>query len=69
MNFFLLLVLYCSCWVRLLIIQDVAMILFLLNFSCVLLYVNCIIGMILPGNGVLRNQTGMVVTFVLRLMR
>lgn len=67
---FLLLVLCCFlCWLRLLIIQDVAMILFLLNFSCVLLYVNCVIGMILPGNGVLRNQADMVVTFVVHLMQ
>ena len=45
------------------------MILFLLNFSCVLSYVYCVIGMILPGNGVLRNQADVVVTFVVRLMQ
>ena len=33
-------------------------ILLLLNFSCVLLYVHCVSGMILPGNGILRNRHG-----------
>jgi hypothetical protein len=56
------------CWLRLLFIQDVAMVLFLLNVSCVLLYVNCVTVIILPGNG-LRNQTDMVVIFVVCLMQ